>query len=77
MLTDESITDGGVAMAKQGLSSPGHILPVQVWAGLPAERRAKAVRLMVQLAFKLITTKLDWMQEVNDVKPIKHPQSAR
>lgn len=65
-------------MAKQGLSSPGHILPVQVWVSLPAEQRAKAVRLMVQLAFKLITTKLDWTQkEVNDVEPIDHPQSAR
>lgn len=64
-------------MAQQGLSSPGYILPGQVWAGLAAEERAKAVRLMVKLAFKLVTTKLDWTQaEVNDVKPNGHPQSA-
>ena len=57
-------------MAKQGLSSPGHILPVQVWTGLSAEERARAVHLMVKLAFKLVTTRLDWtQQEVNDVKP--------
>jgi hypothetical protein len=65
-------------MAKQGLSNPGHILPVQVWTGLPAEEKARAVRLMVKLAFKLVTTKLDWTpKEVNDVKPNGHTQSAR
>jgi hypothetical protein len=65
-------------MAKQGLSSPGHILPVQVWTGLSAEDRARAVQLMVKLAFKLVTTKLDWtQQEVNDVKPNGRTQSAR
>ncbi len=64
-------------MTKQGLSSPGYILPVQVWTGLPAEERARAVRLMVKLAFKLVTTKLDWtQQEVNDVKSNGHTQSA-
>jgi hypothetical protein len=57
-------------MTKQGSSSPGHILPVQVWTGLSAEERARAVHLMVKLAFKLVTTRLDWtQQEVNDVKP--------
>ena len=65
-------------MAKQGSSSPGHILPVQVWTGLSAEERARAVQLMVKLAFKLVTTKLDWtQQEVNDVKPNGRTQSAR
>lgn len=65
-------------MAKQGLSNPGHILPVQVWPGLSAEDRARAVRLMVKLAFKLVTTKLDWRpKEVNDVKPNGRTQSAR
>ncbi len=65
-------------MAKQGLSTPGHILPLEIWAGLPAEDRAKAVQLMVKLAFKLVTTKLDWThKEVNDVRPNGHTQSAR
>jgi hypothetical protein len=65
-------------MAKQGLSSPGHILPVQVWTGLSAEGRTRAVQLMVKLAFKLVTSKLDWtQQEVNDVKPNGRTQSAR
>ena len=65
-------------MTKPGLSSPGYILPVQVWTGLPTEERARAVRLMVKLAFKLVTTKLDWtQQEVNDVKPNGHTQSRR
>ena len=37
-------------MTKQGLSNPGHILPVEIWTGLAAEDRAKAVQLMVKLA---------------------------
>ncbi len=65
-------------MVKQGLSSPGHILPVEVWPDLAAEERARAVRLMVKLAFKLVTTKLDWThKEVNDVKPNGHTQSTK
>ena len=65
-------------MTKQGISNPGHILPVQVWVGLPADDRARVVQIMVKLAFKLVTTKLDWTpKEVNDVKPNGHPQSAR
>ncbi len=65
-------------MVKQGLSSPGHILPVEVWTGLSAEERARAVRLMVKLAFKLVATQLDWRpKEVNDVKPNGRTQSAR
>ncbi len=65
-------------MTKQGLSNPGHILLLEIWAGLSAEDRAKAVQLMVKLAFKLVTTKLDWRpKEVNDVKPNGHTQSAR
>ncbi len=65
-------------MTKQDLSNPGHILPVEIWTGLAAEERARAVRLMVKLAFKLVTTKLDWTpKEVNDVKPNGHTQSAR
>jgi hypothetical protein len=67
-------------MTKQGLSNPDYkqSVPIQVWLGLSAEDRAGAVRLMVKLAFKLVTTKLDWRQEeVNDVKPNGHPQSAR
>lgn len=64
-------------MTKQGLSNPGHILPVQVWTGLSAEDRTRAVRLMVKLAFKLVTTKLDWTpKEVNDVKPNGRTQST-
>ena len=65
-------------MTKQGLSNPCHILPVEIWAGLSAEDRARVVHLMVKLAFKLVTTKLDWTQpEVNNVKPNDHTQSAR
>ncbi len=64
-------------MTKQGLSTPCHILPVEIWTGLSAEDRARVVRLMVKLAFKLVTTKLDWRpKEVNDVKPNGRTQSA-
>jgi hypothetical protein len=65
-------------MTKQSLSSPGHILPIQVWTDLPAQQRARVVRLMVKLAFKLVTTKFDWRpDEVNDVKANGRTQSAR
>ena len=65
-------------MTKQGLSNPCHILPLEIWPGLPAEHRARVVRLMVKLAFKLVTTKLDWThKEVNNVKPNSHPQSKK
>ena len=65
-------------MVKPGLSNPGHILPVEVWPGLSAEERSRVVRLMVKLAFKLVTTTLDWTpKEVRDVKPNGHTQSAR
>ena len=55
MLTGEQFT-GGVAMAQQGLSSSDPPGSAQIWAGLPAECRASAVRLMVQLALKVVVT---------------------
>ena len=65
-------------MAKQGLSNPCHILPLEIWTGLSAEHRARVVRLMVKLAFKLVTTKLDWThKELNNVKPNGHTQSKK
>ena len=64
-------------MSKQALACPGHLVSVQVWSGLSTDRQAKAVRLMVQLALKLVTIQLDWRQEeVNDDKSIGHSQSA-
>ena len=64
-------------MAKQGVSSPDHLLALQVWGGLSPEHRARAVRLMVQLALKLVAAQLDWSQkEVKDVKRIGQTQSA-
>ena len=63
-------------MAQQGLSSSCSKGSTQIWAGLSAEGRARAVRLMVQLALKLVVTQLEWPpKEVNDVKPIRGPQS--
>lgn len=65
-------------MTEQGLSKPGHILPVEIWTGLPAEERARVVRLIVKLAFMLITTKLDCTpKEANNVKPNGRTQSTR
>jgi hypothetical protein len=54
-------------MTKQGSSSPGHILPVQVWTGLSAEERARAVHLMVKLAFKLVTTRVTTQVKVDRI----------
>ena len=35
------------------------ILPTQVWAGLSAERRGKAIQFMAELAFNLLKTQSD------------------
>jgi hypothetical protein len=40
--------------------SPEHgVSPVQVWARLTAEHRSQVIRLMAQLAFKLVLTQSD------------------
>jgi len=64
-------------MVKPGISSSGHPVPIQVWSDLSSDYRARAVRLMVQLALKLVATQLEWRQkEGDDVKPNGQPQSA-
>jgi len=64
-------------MSKQGASPPGSILPPPVWGHLSADRRARAIRLMAQLAFKLLTAQFEYpRKEENDVKPIRRAQSA-
>ena len=63
-------------MSKQGVLTPGSILPPPVWGHLSAERRAQAVRLMAQLAFKLLTAQFERSRkEDDDVKPIRRTQS--
>lgn len=64
-------------MSKQGISPSGSILPPPVWGHLSAECRAQAVRLMAQLAFKLLRAQFERSRkEEDDVKPIRRAQSA-
>jgi hypothetical protein len=41
-------------MADQTSLAPHHVTSVQVWTNLAAEHRARVIRLMAQLAFKLV-----------------------
>jgi hypothetical protein len=41
-------------MASQALSTPCSIVPAQVWGRLSADRQARVVRLMAQLALSSI-----------------------
>ena len=55
-------------MAHQTLSVNSRISPIQIWARLATEHRTQIIRLMAQLAFKLV------LAEPNS--PLKEVQSA-
>lgn len=64
-------------MVNPGVASSGHPLPTQVWSELSIDYRARAVRLMVQLALKLVAPQVEGRpKEVEHVKPNGQSQSA-
>ena len=64
-------------MVEAGGSSSGQPVPIPVWSDLATDNRGRAVRLMVQLALKFVTTQGEGRpKEVDDVKPNSQPQSA-
>jgi hypothetical protein len=63
-------------MAHQPSSSDGCASPVRIWACLAAERRAQVIRLMAQLAFKLVLAQpRSSLWEVNHAVVPDHPQN--
>lgn len=64
-------------MSHQSSFTDRHVLPAQVWARLAADCRMRAIRLMVQLAFKLIVDQSDLLiKESNHVVASRHAQDS-
>lgn len=58
-------------------STDGHISPAQVWVRLAADCRIQAIRLMAQLAFKLVAAQSDSLvKESNHVVLSRHTQNS-
>ena len=63
-------------MNKSQVSRPEHPALSQVWNELPTDYQTNAVRLMIQLALKLVTAQWNWrQQEAENVKLNGHIQS--
>ncbi len=63
-------------MSHQSSSIDRHVSPAQVWICLTIDRRTRAIRLMVQLAFKLVADQSDtFIEESNHVVPSRHAQN--
>lgn len=67
---------GGVWMSNQSPAIAPPMSPAQVWARLTADHRARAIRLMAQLAFNLVAAQPDSpIKECDHVIPTQHPQN--
>ncbi len=63
-------------MSHQSSSTDRHVSPAQVWVRLAADCRTRAIRLMAQLAFKLVADQSDTLiKESNHVVPSRHAQN--
>jgi hypothetical protein len=64
-------------MSHQSSSIDRQVLPAQVWARLAAECRARAIRLMAQLAFNLVVAQSDSLvKESNHAISSRHAQNS-
>jgi hypothetical protein len=64
-------------MINQLVPSGHRVVPVHVWEYLTADRRARAIRLMAQLAFNLVLAQSDSLvEEPCYAKPTHHPQNS-
>jgi hypothetical protein len=71
-----TIISGGVPMTDQPASTERHVAPVHVWTRLAADRQARAIRLMAQLAFNLVLAQFDLpVKEFDYVEPTGHTQN--
>ena len=63
-------------MSHQSSSTDRHVSPAQVWVRLATDCRTRAIRLMVQLAFKLVDNQSDtFIEEPNHVVHSRHAQN--
>ena len=70
------VVQGGVCMSDQSLAIARPIAPAQVWVCLTADHRARAIRLMAQLAFNLVAAEADSpVKESDYVIPTHHTQN--
>jgi hypothetical protein len=64
---------GGILMINQPTPTEHHVTPVHIWTRLTADRRARAIRLMAQLAFNLVLAQFDLpVKELDYVKSTDH-----
>ncbi len=64
-------------MSHQLSSTERHMSPAKVWVRLTVDCRAQAIRLMAQLAFKLVAAQSDLLvKEATHAIPPRHAQSA-
>lgn len=63
-------------MIDQPASAEHHVVPIHVWTRLTADRRARAIRLMAQLAFNLVLAQFDLpVKELDYVKSTDHTKN--
>lgn len=71
-----TVAQGGVWMSDPSPSITRPISPAQVWVCLTADHRARAIRLMAQLAFNLVAAEADSpIKESDHVTPTRHTQN--
>lgn len=56
----QAIYPGGTPMISQATSCPQLVSPPQVWAGLAADLRLRAISLMAQLALNCVAAQSEW-----------------
>ncbi len=70
------VAQGGAWMSDPSPSIPRPISPGQVWVCLTADYRARAIRLMAQLAFNLVAAEADSpIKESDHVIPAQYTQN--
>ncbi len=63
-------------MSHQSSSTDHHVSPTQVWVCLAIDCRTRAIRLMVQLAFKRVVDQSEtFIEESNHVVHSRHAQN--
>ena len=64
-------------MAHQTSSVNNRVCPVQIWARLATEQRSQIIRLMAQLAFKLVLAEANSpFKEVQNAVSSDHTQNS-
>jgi hypothetical protein len=64
-------------MAHQTSSGDSRVCPVQIWARLATEQRTQIIRLMAQLAFKLVVAEPNSpLKEVHNAVVSEHTQNS-